>query len=177
MSETEKTLKKIVGDDPAWSEMSLFLDGLNSESDRGAVLISSSYLEDRLGELIRRFLVEGSDGKALIDDFNGPFGTFSARIKGSHALGIIADAERDRLDTIRRIRNEFAHSLSASFAQQRIGSLTRNLKLFVGHGDELKLPARQQFEIAAAQIVISLTNRIGAIGNYQLKSVAWPPGY
>jgi len=175
LDEVEKALKAAVGNDSVWAGMHLFLVSLNTESDRGAVLVSSSYLEDRLGELIRRFLVAGSDTKALLDDFNGPFGTFSARIKGAHGLGIINDAERNRLETLRKIRNEFAHSLQASFDQQHIRSLIQSMKLLDKMGQEIRMPLRHHFSLAAAQIVVSLSNRIGIVDQHQLKPVAWPP--
>ncbi|WP_377847204.1 hypothetical protein [Bosea sp. UC22_33] len=176
MEELGKSVMAAVGSDPVWADMGLYMEGLNNELDRGAVLISSSYLEGRLGELLKRFLVAGTDSKALVDDFNAPFGTFSARIKGTHALGIISDTERDRLDWIRRIRNEFAHNLKANFSEQRISSLVKNMKPFDVQGKEIVMPLKMQFTVAAAQLVVSFNHRIGIVEQSRLKPVNWPAG-
>jgi len=47
--------------------------------------------------------------KALVEDFSGPLGTFSARIKASFALGLITQDQCADLDYLRKIRNAFAH--------------------------------------------------------------------
>jgi len=44
------------------------------------------------------------------DNANGPLGTFSAKIKIGHALGIYTKGFREELDVMRHIRNAFAHS-------------------------------------------------------------------
>jgi len=83
---------------------------LGKESDRGCALVAAAYLEDELVELLKRFLIKQPDAasKALFD-FNGPLGTFSAKIRMAHALGLISTETQKGLDILRKIRNEFAH--------------------------------------------------------------------
>ncbi len=60
----------------------------------------------------------------------GPFADFSARIGTSHAFGIIGPQTHHDLNLIRRIRNEFAHTLkSLDFASAPIASRCSELKL------------------------------------------------
>jgi hypothetical protein len=165
-------------DDPILKDMGVFLHGLNTESDRGVVLVTASYLEDRLGILIGKFLVEGSDTKALVEEFNSPFGTFSARILGAHALGLIDQYEKERLTIIRKIRNDFAHDLKASFETQNIKCRLGNLKHYFHDQNGLEeikdLPPRERFTIAGTQLVICLCNRIRRVEQRQLKLQDWP---
>jgi DNA-binding MltR family transcriptional regulator len=73
-------------------------------------------LDDHLGESITARLVSHSTVSKLITGFNAPLGTFSARITGALALGVISEDEYHDLEIIRVVRNHFAHQLKASFA-------------------------------------------------------------
>lgn len=164
--------------DPILKDMGAFLHSLNNESDRGVVLVCTSYIEDRLGILISKFLVNGSDSKALIDDFNGPFGTFSSRISGAHALGLISNEEMRRLTIIRKIRNDFAHELRASFETQKIKSRLDTFKHYIpsenGPQELTTLEPRMRFTMAAARLVVCLCNMIQLVDQRQLKPQVWP---
>ena len=105
-----------------------FLDDLNKESERGAVLIASAYIEDQLGQIIAAFLLESARSKHLLAGFNAPLGTFSARATAAEALGLISEEEYCDLTFIRKIRNEFAHSHRATFSNARVVQMCRNLK-------------------------------------------------
>ena len=48
---------------PNLKEFAPFLDNLNKESERGAVLISVSYLEQQLKEIVSAFLSQGNASK------------------------------------------------------------------------------------------------------------------
>ena len=61
-------------------EFRKFLDELNKESDRGAVLVSVAMLDDILEKIILAFLIEAKDTKELFSGSNAPLGTFSTRI-------------------------------------------------------------------------------------------------
>jgi len=92
----------------------------NNESDRGAVLICSSYLEDLLKQLLRRNLKEGKGLQDLFDGKNPPLGSFEARIAACHAMGLIDDRMRSDLNIVRGIRNEFAHKWDADISSGSI---------------------------------------------------------
>lgn len=99
----------------AIEEVYSVLEAFKSESDRGAVLVASSYLEAKIGKALREKFVAGAGMDRLFNGANAPFGTFSARIAGAHALGLIDDEGFQHLELIRKIRNYFAHELHANF--------------------------------------------------------------
>jgi hypothetical protein len=51
-----------------------------------------------------------SDDIRRLFDYEGPIGSFSARIRVAYAFNLFGPETRDDLDLIRLIRNEFAHS-------------------------------------------------------------------
>ncbi|MCX6923032.1 MAG: MltR family transcriptional regulator [Verrucomicrobia bacterium] len=105
---------------------------LASESDRGVVLVGASLLEENL-ELILRSVMNQEERavKNVIDPLfegNGAFATFSAKIKCCYALSLIDQKMFEDLETIRAIRNDFAHSYrGASFSSQTVNDRVNNL--------------------------------------------------
>lgn len=86
------------------------LQQTTGESDRSMVLSMAAFMEDLLGSIIKDFLVDVSATNELVDGFNAPLGTFSARTKAAFALGLISAEQHKDINLIRKIRNEFAHS-------------------------------------------------------------------
>ena len=83
---------------------------LGKESDRGCALVAAAYLENELTELLDGFFVDQAQkARDSLFDFNGPAGTFSAKIKLAYALGLISTDIQKSLDLVRGLRNEFAH--------------------------------------------------------------------
>ena len=113
-------------------EVTAFRTSITYETDRGAVLMSAAFLDDKLRELIERRLVQNKKIIRRAFAFNGPLGTFSSRIDFAYILGIIPkNAQRD-LHTIRSIRNQFAHhALPLSYDDEAIKPLCEKL---VFHG-------------------------------------------
>src|SRR5437016_305884 len=94
---------------PDLNELIQQMAGLFKESDRGFALITSAWLDDALGELLRARFV---DNKSAADELltgDSPLATFSSRIKVAHCLGLISDTVKRDLNMIRTIRNQFAH--------------------------------------------------------------------
>jgi mannitol operon repressor len=59
----------------------------------------------------------------LVDEYPGAMSSFSSRIMACHAMGLISDDERTECNTIRKVRNEFAHLARKSLADKDIESL------------------------------------------------------
>lgn len=49
------------------------------------------------------------DAKDDLFDNNGPFSTYSQRVQGAHAFGMISTTTKGDLELIGKIRNRFAH--------------------------------------------------------------------
>lgn len=94
------------------------------ESDRAAVILTSSMLDSALTSLLRSFLVDTPNSEdELIERPNAPLSTFSAKIDISRRLGLISNKFCRDLHIIRRIRNEFAHNIAGcSFSDTTIRS-------------------------------------------------------
>lgn len=96
------------------------LQGLD---ERGLVLSLAAFAEEALGDLIKSFLLPGDSTERLLDGFNAPIGTFSARSKMAYSLGLITKFQYEDLERLRRIRNEFAHSWEPlTFGDQSIAA-------------------------------------------------------
>lgn len=102
---------------------------LNKETDRGCVLLGVSFLESELENLIKSYLI--SDNKIIPKVFNGQGGlsTFSSKIDFAFLLGLISKEAHNDFNTIRKVRNIFAHSYeSINFDTDQIKDLSNNLK-------------------------------------------------
>jgi len=83
---------------------------LKRESDRGAALIMAAWIEEALSEFLRSYLVQD---QKVIEDMLGrmkPLASFSATSRTCYLLGLIDRETLGNLETIREIRNDFAHS-------------------------------------------------------------------
>jgi hypothetical protein len=83
----------------------------HEESDRGAAVMSTAFVEHCLEKLLEVYLPGGSE--QLFRSYNAPFATFSAKIGLARSLGAIDPKTEDRLTITRKIRNAFAHRMIA----------------------------------------------------------------
>lgn len=107
MSEKKKTGKG----DHQWS-IDFLIEEFNKESDRAAVILVASLLDESLTSLLRSFFVpDASSSDELFDGVNAPIGTFSSKINIAYRLGLISNIFCRDLHLIRKIRNQFAHNV------------------------------------------------------------------
>ena len=159
---------------PHLKEFNPFLDDLNKESARGAVLIAVSYLEGQLKSIIAAYLSPGRAAEILLDDVNGPLGTFGARSHAAAALGLITDREYQELKRLGKIRNEFAHRHRATFSDRTIIDRCRNLTFSAKDYGDVVVDARGQFISAAVALILNLTNRPHYVAEKRPTFKAWP---
>lgn len=81
---------------------------LEAESDRGAILILATYLEEILGLIISGFSTTEKLAEELLD-VRGPAGSFSYKIQICETFGLISSDESAALNCLRKIRNSAAH--------------------------------------------------------------------
>jgi hypothetical protein len=159
---------------PHLKDFTVFLEQLRKESERGEVMISASVLDDLLRKTVEAFLVVGGSAEKLLTGFNAPLGSFSSRIEAAHALGLISDEEFHDANVIRKIRNEFAHTLTTSFEDQNITDQCVTLYFSAkDYGDDV-VGARGQFSTAATGLILNLTNRPSYVGKKRLEWQHWP---
>ena len=115
-----------------FGDLSEYFRLLRKETDRGCAMIVAAHLDDKLGELLKACLIQDKEYEEEIARFfkdPEPLGTFSARIKLAHYLNIISSQVRKDLDTVRKIRNDFAHKLDfENFNTQSIKGRRMNLQ-------------------------------------------------
>ncbi|KXI28120.1 MltR family transcriptional regulator [Paraglaciecola hydrolytica] len=140
--------------------VSQFRQTLVDESDRGCALMAAAYLDERLADLLKAYLVDDRSVVGQMFDFNGPFGTFSSRIDSAYTLGLLPRNVRADIQLVRKIRNDFAHvSKPITFEDQPIISRCQALCL---DGKESTARPRGKFTrsmmAAVGVIEVSLQN-------------------
>ncbi|MEX1231864.1 MAG: hypothetical protein WEB58_16585 [Planctomycetaceae bacterium] len=92
------------------SEWHRVIDELDRESDRGVALIAAAFLDTALRSLLEASLAGGQTvADKLFNSPNAPLGTFSSRIAMAYGLGHIGPHYFNALESVREIRNVFAH--------------------------------------------------------------------
>lgn len=116
--------------EPYVDELNSLLESLHEHDDRSLVLTLGAFAEDSLERLLLVYLREPKQAKELVNGFNAPLGTFSARIKAAFVFGLIRNDVYRTLELLRRIRNEFAHNWSGvSLDREDISRLINQLPL------------------------------------------------
>jgi hypothetical protein len=95
----------------------------SNESDRGAILLAATGIEDMLEyEILNRFpgLENDEPARKRMFEQDGQIASFSKKIEMAYALGIIDRDYRKKIDVIREIRNACAHSRKPLSLQQSV---------------------------------------------------------
>jgi mannitol operon repressor len=155
------------GNNPDTKEFTDFLGEFNKESDRGAVLSSTAYIDFLLRESIKSLLIDNTSAKDLVDE---SLGTFSARIASCHAMGLISDIEREDCNLLRHVRNRFAHHAMMSFADSKIESWCMGLKLVTKPPNSPAPNTRMRFQSSAIALITRFMKRPKQVEAYRLKA-------
>ncbi|MGP8250501.1 MAG: MltR family transcriptional regulator [Terracidiphilus sp.] len=152
-----------------WEEFEKFLETLQKESDRGAVLISAALLDDLLERCMHSFLLDHSRVDQLLD--NGPLGSFGARILAAFALGMLSESEYQDCERVRKVRNSFAHGVGCSFENQKVKDICSSF-VFVAKPGALKDHGpRERYLSSVLSLLISLSRRPAELSRRRLKFV------
>ncbi len=106
-----------------------FAKQIGAESDRGAALVATAFLDHLLGALIESFLLDDASlAQDLLRGPLAPLGGLASKTMAAYALGLISDDERHDIDLMREVRNRFAHRLSLdSFDSPEVADFIRSL--------------------------------------------------
>jgi hypothetical protein len=130
---------------------------LKDETDRGVALIVAAWIDDALTDFVIGHLLRDEDAIEAMFGGIGPLGTFSSKIKLAYLTRMIGKSIYDNLETIRGIRNEFAHSRKdLKFSEPSINARCNNLMLKRLTGDEATGPGKDQFSPRKAYVATSL---------------------
>jgi hypothetical protein len=99
------------------------------ETDRGAVVLTASLLENALTNILKRHLVPSSNNDdELFENPLAPLSSFGTKIQISQRLGLISTRLARDLNIVRKMRNEFAHNVHGSTLESgKIKDLLTNL--------------------------------------------------
>jgi DNA-binding MltR family transcriptional regulator len=129
-------------------------------------------LEQVLKEILCAYLIDDKVVEDLFEGGNAPLGTFSARAKLAYTLGLISAEELHDIDLIRKIRNDFAHDMKASFKVQAIKNRCKLLKHKVpDHTDRPSVEG--QFTMAATGLLLNLVNRAAYVSEKRRSYGNW----
>jgi hypothetical protein len=80
------------------------------ERGRGAVLVGVARVDASLECLLKAVLLPSPSGRDALFQPDRPLGSFGAKISLAHRLGLIDRPVERALQTLRQVRNTFAHS-------------------------------------------------------------------
>ncbi|MGC2744041.1 MAG: hypothetical protein WA672_12685 [Candidatus Angelobacter sp.] len=88
------------------------MEELASEGERAAVVLGAARIDVELEKLLRKAMRHSGGGSDNLFDPDRPLGTFSAKIALAHRLNLIDNDIEHALQMLRKVRNDFAHSVS-----------------------------------------------------------------
>jgi hypothetical protein len=164
-------------------------DALSNESDRASVILVASWIDHFLQiKLAHEFDGGNANARSALFSSNGPFATFAAKLNVAFCAGWIDSDVYHDLDIIRKMRNEFAHSIEShslydepfpamvarlrvpkrefhNWGELRASAIERGVVLFTGErpaegGEDLDL-TKITFRLAASVIIAVLVVNLG----------------
>lgn len=105
-----------------------YLEIISGESDRGAILVAATLLDEGLEKALKKKLVEPAKQDPLFAGGFAPLRSFAAKIELSFRLGLITRETRQMLDLFRDLRNDCAHGTDpVSLNDQRLQDRMRGV--------------------------------------------------
>lgn len=92
-------------------DFAAFVKGLAKESDRSAVILGAARLDVSLERLLKSIMSHHPGGQDNLFDPDRPLSSLSAKIALAYRLGLITNNVEHALQMVRKIRNDFAHSI------------------------------------------------------------------
>lgn len=124
--------------DENW-QFNFLLGQFKKESDRAAVILIASMLDEILGTLLKSFFVATPASEdSLFDNATSPLSTFSSKIDMAYRAGLISSKFSRDLHIVRKIRNSFAHDIyGCSFENGSVKSRIMELENSVLHSKKI----------------------------------------
>jgi len=126
-----RAFKDFTRDDLTFDDLPKLESEVYGTSDRASAVILGSVLESSLTTFLSRKLRPDLNRvqKKRLFDYEGPLGTFSAKIILTYAMQLIGPLTQHDLDLIRTLRNGFAHSRRhADFDTPQVAEVCKHLK-------------------------------------------------
>lgn len=145
----------------------------NEKDDRTIVIIGGTFLEMVLEHILQAFLPENEKEVSKLFEYNNALGNFSNKINLAYCLGLIDFKIKEDLHRIRKIRNEFAHDMYATFENQKINDLCTSLqwhKIAMMMEAPASATSRDLYQVGVNTLISHLSGCIGIARNDKRKT-------
>lgn len=107
------SLHDLSREDVSSEDLDEFVKELIGANDRACALLCGSLLDSALAKAVSTKLVEltKAERDALFIEQNAVLASFANKTAIAHALGLLTREERQTLDSVRKVRNAFAHAM------------------------------------------------------------------
>ncbi len=154
-----------------------YLEVSNNESDRGKVLVAMSQIDGMLEKILLAFLLDGKATNDLFKGPNAPMRSLFNKANFSLSLSLISTVEFSAIGIMRKIRNSFAHSVSATFDDPKIEKLALTLDFgiagIIAVDEEIAADARTRFSMSSVSLINSLYNRAHYVSKNKIRETDW----
>ena len=96
-----------------------FLFALGMEGERSAVVLGAERINVALETLLKKFLRPSPNTNDTLFASDGALATFSRKIEVAYRLGLIDPRFKQALNSIRKLRNDFAHATKVERLQEQ----------------------------------------------------------
>jgi hypothetical protein len=129
MSKAEQALRKLTRQESAMHHYLDYIEQIKPDTNhRGACLMQTANVETALDTAITQFLRLDDDSRLLEDE--NFFSSFSRKIELGYALTIYGRQTKSNLNTIRHIRNAFAHAkIPVTFDTPEVAAVCAQLEI------------------------------------------------
>ena len=156
---------------PDAKETELILVEINAQSDRGAALIVAALVDQALQNSTYARIVnlpERLDG--WFQGESGVFLSLSQKIQVCRALGIIGELSESHLNSIRAVRNQFAHTVfPIDFEHEAIAKECNGLPMPGEHWHPQYSENRRKFVFASINLILALAKDFKKARRRQIK--------
>lgn len=108
--------------------MMTLVEEINGQSDRGAGIVGTAWLEESITGALESFLHPRPKSWDRLFKGTGPLANFAAKIDLCRLLGLVTDAIWADLHLMRSIRNEFAHQVAHKESHSKLSFDTPHLR-------------------------------------------------
>jgi hypothetical protein len=131
MSKKKNMLRELSKKVPTAPEIEQLIAGLHEKDDIHLAIMGVALVEARLDNLLVRWLARNDSAfMNRLFESPGPMSSFSNKILTAEAFGVIRTALADELNSMRTIRNAFAHAkLPITFDDRPVSGEVDKLKM------------------------------------------------
>jgi hypothetical protein len=156
------------------AEIGDLVKGLAKEGERAAVVVGAARLDLALEHLLKKAMHPHPGGSDNLFDQERPLGTFFSKIALAYRLGLIDKDVEQALQLVRKIRNNFAHSvgaasLSESAHSSRLLELSNHCRAAELYGKladhpEITTPSKGLTSFSCSLAVLLICIEVAALG-------------